>query len=138
MKKVFLYVFLTLFTFFFLSPVPSHAQCPLTNGQVDLRNCYFNSHTNAHTLGTSPGSLISSLLPNIIFLSGAVLLLIGVVSGFYLLQDAGQTLSAQEIAKRKAIFTSSMVGFLLVLSSYFILRIVSIVTGVNFLNPTLP
>jgi hypothetical protein len=116
---------------------PVSAQCT-GPGPINLSDCYFNAHPGAKTLGTSPGSLISLLLPNIIVIAGVVLLMVVVVSGFFVIQDAGDNVSAQDLAKRKNIFSASLIGFLLVLSAYFILYIVGKITGVNFINPNLP
>jgi hypothetical protein len=48
---------------------------------------------------------------------------------------AGNEASAQDKAKAKAAFTYSLIGFLLVVSAYFILQIISTVLGIDFISP---
>ena len=104
--------------------------------QVNFRTEYFLNagHRNASFLGANPGTLISFLLPNLIILAGVIFLVIIILNGFYMLQDAG-TGNAQQMAKHRNSFIYALAGLLLVMSAYFILQIVATSTGVNFMNP---
>ena len=102
--------------------------------QVDIGANYFANHPGAQKLGTSPGSLISTLLPNIIVIAGVVFFFMVVVSGFNIVVNAGSG-NAQMIAKHKATFIQALIGFLIVIAAFFILQIVSTVTGIKFNAP---
>lgn len=118
--------------FFFLSLVLP----PLSFAQgVNIPSTFFNSHPGARRLANSPGSLITGLLPNVIILAGAVLLFVIALAGYSYIEGSGKQLSPAEMSRRNNILTAALVGFLLVVSAYFILRIVGIVTGINFTNP---
>jgi len=82
-----------------------------------------------------PAVIISILLPNI--LVGAGLLFFGMilVGGFGMISGAGKESSPQDKAKSQAAITYGVIGFLLVISAFFILQIVGTITGINFINP---
>jgi len=103
---------------------------------TDIKNYLFRvpEHTGAENLAASPGSLISSLLPNIIIASGVIFLVIIIISGFQILSRAGSTANAQTMAKHKSTLTMGVIGLLIIISAYFILEIVSRTLGVNFFN----
>lgn len=106
---------------------------------VDIPNTYFKNHPDAYSggtgIGASAGKFISVLLPNIIIISGVVFFFLIVTGGFSLIMSAGQQKSPQEMAKAKATLTSGLIGFLLVVCSYFILQIIEAMLGVNLINP---
>ena len=58
-------------------------------------------------------------------------------AGFSMLTNAGNEASAQDKAKAKAALTYSVIGFLLVVAAYFILQVIGVVLGVDFINPKL-
>ncbi len=84
---------------------------------------------------SSPEQLINTLLPNIIGLAAIIMFLLMIGAGFSMIAGAGNEASAQDKAKAKAAFTYSLIGFLLVVSSYFILQIISTVLGIDFISP---
>ena len=100
-----------------------------------IPDTFFNSSPNAQTIGTSLGSFVSNLLPNVLVVAGVIFFLFTIYYGFNMIIGAGRHKSPQEIAKDKSLFSATLVGFLLVIVSYFILQILSYVTGVNFINP---
>lgn len=79
-----------------------------------------------------PGILISTLLPNALILAGVIFFLLIIGGGFSLIAGAGKEASAQDKAKAQAAITYGVIGFLLVISAYFILHITTIVTGIDF------
>jgi hypothetical protein len=72
------------------------------------------------------GSLISTLLPNVIVLAGVILFGIILYGSFKLIIEAGKNQSPQAIQKAKDYLTFGVIGFLIVFSAYFILQIVSL------------
>lgn len=84
----------------------------------------------------SLGELITTLLPNVLVVAGVIFFLLILGGGFALVVGAGGEGNAQSAAKAKAAVTYGVVGFLLVVGAYFILQMVGVLTGVNFINPT--
>ena len=82
-----------------------------------------------------PSVLISVLLPNILILAGVIFFFLMLGGGFMMIKSAGGDANAQDTAKAKNAVTFAVIGFLLVISAYFILQIVGTVTGVDFVNP---
>jgi hypothetical protein len=82
----------------------------------------------ASTFGSpfsDPGSLISALLPNIVMLAGVIFFLLLLYGAFKLIIESGKNHSAQAAQKAKDYITFALIGFLIVVSAYFILQIVS-------------
>ena len=81
-------------------------------------------------------SLISSLLPNILIGAGVIFFLLMLGGGFMMIKSAGSDANAQDTAKAKNAVTFAVVGFLIVVSAYFILQIIGVITGIDFIKPT--
>lgn len=111
------------------------------NSQVlafDLPGAFFSSSPTIKAAVASPGQLISLLLPNVIIVSGIVFFVMILFGGFGMITSAGKQSSPQEMAKSKNAITYGVIGFLLVVSAYFILQIVSTIMAVNLMNPPTP
>lgn len=100
---------------------------------IPISNLFAN-HSRAGILASTPASLISYLLPNVMALAGIIFFFMILGAGFMMVKNAGGSPSAQDTAKAKSALTMGVVGFLLVVSSYFILQIVAAITGVNLIN----
>lgn len=83
------------------------------------------------------GQTISYLLPNIIGVAAIIMFLLMIGAGFTMISTAGHESSAQDKAKASAALTYSIIGFLLVVSAYFILQVIGTVLGINFISPKL-
>ena len=81
------------------------------------------------------GELIKTLLPNILVLAGVIFFILILAGGVGMIAGAGKESSAQDKAKAQGAITYGMIGFLLVISAYFILQIVGKIIGVDFINP---
>lgn len=103
--------------------------------QVSIPDFFFSQQGTARNLASSPGAFISALLPNIIIAAGIVFFFLIVGAGLSLVIGAGAQKSPQEAAKAKAALTWGVIGFLLVISAYFILQAIQYVSGVNLLSP---
>lgn len=101
---------------------------------IDIGANLFNQHPGAARLAQTPASLISGLLPNIMGAAGIIFFLLILGGGFMMVKNSGGSPSAQDQAKAKSALTMGIVGFLLVVSAYFILQIVSTLTGIDFIN----
>jgi hypothetical protein len=102
---------------------------------VPIRPLFFGYAPLTGHIGNSPGDLISTLLPNIIIIAGVIFLFLIVGAGFSMIIGAGSQKSPQEAAKAKAALTWGIIGFLLVISAYFILQAVQYMLGVDLLSP---
>lgn len=84
----------------------------------------------------TPGELIGLLLPNLLILAGVIFFGLILGGGFMMIAGAGKEENAQDKAKAQGAITYGVIGFLLVISAYFILQIIGTVTGINFISPT--
>ncbi len=103
---------------------------------MNLKDVFFSGHAGAKTLaGTDVGTLISILLPNALAFAGVIFFFLIVGGGFMMIKSAGSQGSPQDAAKAKAAVTYAVIGFLLVVSAFFIMQIIKVITGVDFLDP---
>ena len=84
----------------------------------------------------SIGEIISNLLQNVYVLAGILLFILLIVGGLSFIMGAGE--DNPEKAKRgKQAITAALIGFVIIFCSYWIIKIIEIVTGINILNPNL-
>ncbi len=91
---------------------------------------------NGGTLGgtySSISPLISSLLRNSLTLASIILLGLIIFGGFSMIASAGAGDPKKSGQAQKTI-TSAIIGFAIVFCAYFIIQIISYITGVNILN----
>ena len=107
---------------------PSHAA-------VDLENQFWSKDgTPVTNEFTSPTDFINVLLPNVLILAGLILLFLFVFGGFKIVSSQG---SAEQVEQGKKAMTGALVGFLVVFSSYWIIQVIQVITGVQILNSPL-
>ena len=80
---------------------------------------------------TGAGSLINNILPNIYIAGGVVIFFMILVGGFTIIANAG---NADKIKDGTKTITSAIIGLLVLFSSYWIIQIIQVVTGVNILS----
>ena len=79
------------------------------------------------------GGIISTLLQNIYVLAGILLFVLLIVGGLSFIMGAGA--DNPEKAKRgKQAITAALIGFAVIFCSYWIIRIIEIMTGMIILN----
>ena len=84
----------------------------------------------------SIGEIISNLLQNIYVLAGILLFVLLIIGGLGFIMGAGE--DNPEKAKRgKQAITAALIGFAVIFCSYWIIKIIEILTGINILNPNL-
>jgi hypothetical protein len=108
--------------------------------QIPLRDTFFNVTRHpgvANVVGTDVNTFISILLPNIIIVAGLIFFLLILGGGFMMIKSAGGEANPQSAAKARSAITFALIGFLLVVSAYFILELIKAITGVNFINPSI-
>jgi hypothetical protein len=84
----------------------------------------------------SIGEILSNLLNNVYVLAGVILFILLIVGGFMFMIGAGQE-NPEKAKKGKQAITAALIGFAVIFCSYWIIRIIEIVTAVNILNPGL-
>ena len=105
--------------------------------QVDINEQFSTNSPQAAGIagGTNAnlGTLITSLLPNALIGAGVIFLFLLLGAGFSMISSAGRD-DAKAAAQAKNTITFSVIGFLLVISAYFILQAVGVITGIDFLT----
>jgi len=95
--------------------------------------------TPAKTLSQSYGNLsvlISLILRNALTLAGILFLCLLIYGGLGLIMTAGSE-DAKKLQAAKDSLTTSLIGFVVVFSAYFIIQILEVITGLKILNPTI-
>ena len=82
------------------------------------------------------GGLISAILPNLYVAAGLILLFFLIFGGVMVILGAGKG-ESQQAEQGKKIVTRTIIGFLIIFLSYWIIQIVEIVTGVKIFSPSL-
>jgi len=81
----------------------------------------------------SIGGFVSSVLPNIYVIAGIILFVLLLVSGLLFIISAGK--GDEEAAKKyQKTITASLIGFLIIFGSYWIMEIIRTVTGIEILT----
>ena len=75
------------------------------------------------------GGLITAILPNLYVAAGLFLLFFLIFGGVMIIVGAGKG-ESQQAEKGKKIVTNTLIGFLVIFLSYWIIQIVEIVTGI--------
>jgi len=81
----------------------------------------------------SIGGLISAVLPNVYVLAGLILLFFLIFGGLAVILGAGQG-NQENVEKGKKVLTGTLIGFLVVFASYWIIQILEILTGIKIFN----
>lgn len=107
---------------------PVYAQCfPGNAGSVNLADCIVNQDgARINSLYDTPSSLATVLINNLFVLAGITLFLVILYSGF-LMASRGK----EGFEDAKKIMTGAITGFLLMFSAYWIVQIISLLTGSN-------
>ncbi len=98
---------------------------------VDIGEALKFQGDSAKNTYTSFGDLINNVLPNVFIIAGLVIFIMIVAGGFMLIANAGNPDKQKDA---RGIITSAIIGFVVVFTSYWIIQIIQIVTGVPILN----
>ena len=107
----------------------------LLAGPVNIQTNFFANHTGASSPFSSPGNLVTRLLPNIMVIAGVLFFLYIIWGGWDMVIGAGKSGNPPELQKAWNKITYGLVGFLIVVGSFFILQIIETLTGINIINP---
>lgn len=86
---------------------------------------------NFKFVGSSLGDIISALLPYIFVIAGLALFIFLIIGGFGLLTSGG---SPDKMKAAQGKITSAVIGFVIIFISYWLMRILEIVFGLNLLG----
>jgi Zn-dependent protease with chaperone function len=81
------------------------------------------------------GGIISTLINNVYILAGIVLFILLIVGGLGFIMGAGSD-NPEQAKKSKSAITSALIGFVVIFCSYWIIRIIEILTGFYILDPS--
>jgi len=80
----------------------------------------------------SIGGLISVILPNVYIFAGLILLFFLIFGGVTVILGSGSN-NPEQVSKGKKILTTTLIGFLVVFVSYWIIQILEIITNIPIL-----
>ncbi|MFH1971560.1 MAG: hypothetical protein ABIJ05_04220 [Patescibacteria group bacterium] len=106
-----------------MASIYDNLNVPVKKGGGVIKNININS--------LSLGEIISSIIPWIFYIAGFALLLMLVLGGFQLLTSAGDK-NAMEAAKKRV--TNSIVGFVIIFASYWIVQLVGKILGIGIFS----
>jgi len=90
--------------------------------------------TEAEGFKEGVGGIISTLLQNIYVLAGILLFILLIIGGLGFIMGAGEE-NPEKAKKGKQAITAALIGFVIIFCSYWIIKIIEIITGVSILNP---
>jgi hypothetical protein len=89
--------------------------------------------TEAEGFQEGIGGIISTLLQNVYVLAGIILLILLIIGGFGFIMGAGGD-NPEQAKKGKQAITAALTGFAIIFASYWLIKIIEILTGINILN----
>jgi hypothetical protein len=82
---------------------------------------------------SSVGELVSTVLPNVYIVAGIILLFFLIFGGLAVILGAGKG-NKEQVEKGKKVLTGTLIGFLVVFASFWIIQILEILTGIKIFN----
>jgi hypothetical protein len=94
---------------------------------------------NGQPIGTAtqfrtPGALITIILKNVFMLAGVLLLVMIILGGVSYISGAGNN-DPKKTAAAKQTMTNAIIGFLIIFTSYWIIKIIETITGLKIISP---
>ena len=100
---------------------------------VDIKSKFFLNETDTvSSVFSTPGVLISVIIKNIYVIAGIILFFMIIISGLGIILNAGKPDSQKQSSNT---LTSALIGFVIIFISYWIIRIIELLTGLKILNP---
>ena len=79
------------------------------------------------------GSLVSLILNISFVLAGVLILFFFVLGGIQIIQGAGKN-NPESVAKGRQAVTAAVLGFVIVFVAFWIIRVIELITGFNFIT----
>jgi hypothetical protein len=93
---------------------------------------YFNSPFGK-TGGSTLGDFVSILVTASFSIASIVLLFYLVIGGLFIISGAGQD-NPERVAKGRQSATTAAIGFVIVFVAYWIIRVIEVITGFDFIT----
>ena len=100
---------------------------------LDIGNTFFGSSGHFLSNLTDVGKLVSIIVSNAIIIAGIIMLFMIVLAGISMIGGA-QSGNPQKVAQGKQTATIALIGFIIIFISYWIIRIVEVITGLKILS----
>jgi len=100
---------------------------------IDIKQQFFGN--TGSTTPSSPneiGAFITNFLNNALIIAGLILLVYMIVAGIGIMSSAGSG-NEEKMEKGKKALTSAVIGFIVVFAAYWIVQLISKVTGVDII-----
>ena len=97
----------------------------------ELGEAFFGTAGHFLSQLTDVGVLASILLSNAIVVAGIVLIFLFIFAGIQMISGSG---NEQKMEQARAIMTAGVLGFILVVAAYFIVRLVESSLGISILG----
>jgi len=107
--------------------IPQHSQ------GIPIGGAFKIGDRNIISVFPNLGAFLSTLIPNFYVFAGILLFLLLIFGGFTYIVNAGQQ-NPEGVQKGKKAITAALIGFLLVFTSWWIVQIIEIITGINILG----
>jgi len=101
---------------------------------ADVKSAFFGTNAigdDRYTGTGGLGNIISDVLPNALVFSAFILFLYLIFGGFIIITASGNAKKADE---GKQAVTNAIIGFIVIFTSYWIIQIIEIITGIPILK----
>ncbi len=88
--------------------------------------------SSTSSIYSTPSTLINLILRNVYGLVGLILIAMLIYGGFVIISSAGEDPKKQ--AQGQQLITQALIGFLIVIASYLIVKLIETLTGFSILN----
>lgn len=100
--------------------------------QVDIGTSFFGTSENSLSELSDIGLLISRTVQLAFAAAGIIFVFLLIAGGIGIIASAGQD-NPQGVEKGKQAVTSALIGFIVVFASYWIVKLIELLTGVSIL-----
>lgn len=100
--------------------------------QIDIGETFLGPNSEFKEL-TGVGSLVSRTVTIALTAAGIILLFLLIVGGLMMIAGAGSD-NPETVEKGKKAASSAIIGFVVVFVAYWIIRIIELITGFNFIT----
>jgi uncharacterized membrane protein len=100
---------------------------------VNLKDSFFGENAIGDYANADGGfgQLISAILPTTLVIAAFILFIYMIVGGFMIISSSGDAKKADE---GKQALTNAIIGFVIIFTSYWIIQIIEIITGISIVN----
>jgi len=101
--------------------------------QIPIGDTFLGTGSDLQDPG-NVGNYVSAIITGAISLAGVVLLFLLIVGGIGMISGAGNN-NPEQVEKGKKAATSALIGFIVVIASYWIVKLIESFTGLVLLGP---